>query len=526
MDIGYLTRQTTWDLRQLDPDRPALSLEDEVTWTYGELHAQSNAYANSLLGLGVGKGDRVAILMHNSMEYWALYLGIVKIGAIAVRLNFRLTSAELEFVIGDSGTTVLCLDDGDGLAERIDAVRDRLDVRAYFCLATGERPAVPHWARAWDELAGGSREEPPAERPSDDDAAMLMYTSGTTGRPKGALWTHGNTAWFAAIQAMRWKFGPETVAMVNGPLYHVGGIEDSSIAALATGGHVVIIRSGKFDIRRVLQIAAHHGVTDVFLFPFMIYEMIDLPDLDGLDLSKMKRILSGGDPVLPYAISWLVERYPIEFVQVYGLTEGTPIIAASQGDEALRYPNSVGRPMPFSEISIRDDEGGVLPAGETGEIWTRSPVVCGEYWGRPDATAETFVDGWCRTGDNGYTNEAGLLVVSGRKKDMIRSGGENIYPAELEDVLIRHEAVQDVAVIGVPDPKYNETVCAVIVQAPGKTLTEQEIVEFSREHLAGYKKPRFVVFVSELPRTPSGKIMKFVLREKYQGIPQDTKPLS
>ena len=525
MDIGFLTRQTTWDLRAVDPDRPALSLEDEVTWTYRELHAQSNAYANSLLGLGVAKGDRVGILMHNSMEYVALYLGIVKIGAIAVRLNFRLTSAELEFVIGDAGASVLCMDDGDGLVDRIDAIRDKLDVQAYFCLETGE-PASPGWARPWAELADGSREDPAVSRPALDDPAMLMYTSGTTGRPKGALWTQGNTSWFAAIQAMRWKFGEDTVAMVNGPLYHVGGLEDSSIAALATGGHVVIIRSGAFDIRRVLKIVEHHSVTDVFLFPFMVYEMIDLPDLDQLDLSSMRRVLSGGDPVLPYAINWLTERYPIEFVQVYGLTEGTPIVAASQGDEAMRHPNSVGRPMPFCEISIRDDDGGDLPPGETGEIWTRSPVVCGEYWGRPDATADTFVDGWCRTGDNGYTNEAGLLVVSGRKKDMIRSGGENIYPAELEDVLIRHEAVQDVAVIGVPDPKYNETVCAVIVLASGKTLAEQEIVEFSREYLAGYKKPRFVVFVPELPRTPSGKIMKYVLRDKYRELPGQVDPLS
>ena len=525
MDIGYLTRHPTWDLHRVDQDRPALSLEDAETWSYRELHAQSNAYANGLLSLGVTKGDRVGILMHNSLEYWALYLGIVKIGAIAVRLNFRLTSAELEYVISDSGAKVLCLDDEADLDERISTIRESLAVE-HFLYLTHDETARPEWTESWDALSGGDRRDPEVTRPSAADPAMLMYTSGTTGRPKGALWTHGNTTWFAAIQTMRWQFGSETVAMTTGPLYHVGAIEDAGIATLAAGGHLVILRSGAFDIRKVLRLVEHHRVTDVFLFPFMVYEMIGLPDIGNFDLSSLRRILSGGDPVLPYAIDWITGHYSVEFVQVYGLTEGTPIVAASQGDEALRHPESVGRPMPFTEVSVRDDGGGVLPRGETGEIWTRSPVVCREYWRKPEETAATFVDGWCRTGDNGFVNDDGLLVVSGRKKDMIRSGGENIYPAELEDVLIRHPAIQDVAVIGVPDEKYVETVCAVIVQSPDSELTAQDIVEFSREYLAGYKKPRFVVFVGELPRTPSGKIMKYVLRETYRELPQQTAPIA
>jgi fatty-acyl-CoA synthase len=347
---------------------------------------------------------------------------------------------------------------------------------------------------------------------------MLMYTSGTTGRPKGALWTQGNTLWFAAMQAIEWQLKSDRVALTTGPLYHVGALEDLAIALLAVGGHIIVTHSKGFDIAQTLQVIQERRVTDAILFPFMIYEMINRADLDQYDLSSLSRILSGGDPLLPYAIEWIQERLPtVELVQVYGLTEGTPIAAASSTRE--RTPNdSVGRPLPFTEISIRDDDGHPLPSGTTGEIWIRSPVVCNQYWERPVDSAETFVEGWCKTGDNGYCDDDGLLFVSGRKKDMVRSGGENIYPAELEGVLIRYPKIQDVAIIGVPDSRYIESVCAVIVPVRGIELSETEVLEYAGEMLARYKIPRHVVFAEELPRTPSGKIMKYRLREIYGGV--------
>ena len=435
-----------------------------------------------------------------------------------MRLNFRLTAAELEFAIGDAGCRTLCFD--AGLGETLAPIRDRVPVADYIALDHGDVP-VPDWARPWSVLEAGSAEAPDCPRPAPHDPAMLMYTSGTTGRPKGALWSHDNTLWFAAIQALQWGYSEDTVAMTTGPMYHVGAVEDLTSAALAVGGHAVVLSSGGFSIHRVLETVEAQRVTDLFLFPFMIYQLAQLDDseADAHDLSSLRRICSGGDPLLPWATQVLQRRYPwIEISQVYGLTEGTPIAACSTGAETLDSPDSVGRPMPFTEISLRDDSGGQVGPDEEGEIWIRGPVVCARYWQRPEASAETFVDGWCRTGDLGRLTADGLLAIAGRKKDMIRTGGENVYPAEVEDVLMRHSRVREAAVIAVPDARYIETVCAVIVPAGGETVTAEDIVRHCREQLAGFKCPRHVVFADELPRTPSGKLMKYRLRETYREL--------
>ena len=345
---------------------------------------------------------------------------------------------------------------------------------------------------------------------------MLMYTSGTTGRPKGALWTHGNLMWFSAIQVMRWQLSTDTVSLMTGPMYHVGAIEDIGLPTLIMGGQVVILRSGQFDIRRVLSMIKQHQVTDAILFPFMIYALLQIEDLRSGDLAPLRHIYSGGDPLLPWAIERLQTQFPhIKLTQVYGLTEGTPIITSLDSPYDIRHADSVGTPLPLCEVRVAGDDGQQLQVGETGEIWSRSPVVSREYWNNPKATQETFQDGWCHTGDLGTMDKDGLLHVVGRKKDMIRSGGENIYPVEIEDVLMRHPAIREAAVIGVPDPQYLETVCAVVVIRESMNLSEEEVISYCREHLAGYKQPRQVRFVSELPRTPSGKVTKHVLRSGW-----------
>lgn len=388
-----------------------------------------------------------------------------------------------------------------------------------FIALEQEDAPVPHWAASWSVLDGDTG-NPPGPRPAQTYPAMLMYTSGTTGRPKGALWSHSNALWFAAIQALQWGFDQDTVAMTTGPMYHVGAVEDLTSSALAAGGHAVVLRSGGFSIYRVLATVERQTVTDLFLFPFMIYELaqLNVEEAEKYDLSSLKRILSGGDPLLPWATQVLQRRYPwIEISQVYGLTEGTPIAACSTGEETLSCPDSVGRPMPFTEISLRDDEGQQVATGAEGEIWIRSPVVCERYWQRPDASAETFVNGWCRTGDLGRLTEDGLLCISGRKKDMIRTGGENVYPAEVEDVLMRHPDVREVAVIAVPDARFIESVCAVVVPGNDAAIAK-DIIDHCRKHLAGFKCPKHVVFADELPRTPSGKLMKYRLRDDYHHL--------
>lgn len=509
MDIDYLLRQPLSGTARFDADRPALSIGDGETITYRELASRSRRRSRGLLALGVMPGDRVALMMFNSMDYWVSYFAITRIGAIVVRTNFRLSGEELEYALNDSGTSLAIAD--RELLDRIADRRGQIDVATYICTSAHDDPAVLTLAEI-DSIDHSELAEP---RPLDSDAAMIMYTSGTTGRPKGAVWTHSATTWFCAMQVIDWQLQSDTVIFVAGPLYHVGAMEDYSLPTLAVGGHVVFLESGAFDIESALWVASRRGVTDLTLFPSMIYQMLQLQALSTIDLSRVRRIFTGGDPLLPWAVEKIQELFPrVDVIQVYGLTEGTPIAACGGPGDAFADPGSVGRAMAFCEISIRGDDGEVLDDGEAGEIWTRSAANAREYWNKPEATAETFVDGWCRTGDLGTVRE-GRLTVTGRKKDMIRSGGENIYAREVEDVLMRHPDVIDAAAIAVPDPKYREVVCAVIVLREDCEVSAEDVVAHCSTHMASYKKPRHVVFVDALPRTPSAKIQKFKLREQF-----------
>jgi fatty-acyl-CoA synthase len=516
MDISFFTRQADGQTARVDADAPALGMECEPPLTFAALARRSRSYANALIELGVRPGDRVGILMYNSNQYWLAYFAITRVGAIAVRLNFRLGPAELQYALEDSGSKVL-LGDSD-LLERLTEVRANVAVQQFVAF---DRDAPgPAWALSWDVLEAGAQSEPQAALPAPDDGAMIMYTSGTTGRPKGALWSHGTTAWWTAMQIMEWKFSPASVTMVTGPLYHVGSLENYTLPTLAAGGRVVMLRSKNFQIERAMRIASEARVTDLLLFPVMIQQMVQSTEVDKLDLTSVTRIFTGGDAVHPWAIEQLRDRYPwMDLIQVYGLTEGTPIVACGAPGFAFERPQFVGRAFPFSELTVRDEDGRQAPDGTSGEIWTRSPANALGYWNKPEATAETFVDGWCKTGDLGLV-EDGALRISGRKKDMIRSGGENIYPAELEDTLLRHPKIADVAVIGIPDPAFVEAVCAVVVVVDGEELSVADVVEHCVTHLASFKRPRRVEFVDALPRTASLKVQKFVLRERF-GAPVD-----
>jgi fatty-acyl-CoA synthase len=511
MDISFFTRQPFQDISRFGPDRPALSIDNNSPLTFRDIAEGTNRYAHSLITLGVKSGDRVGILLYNSVEYWLAYFAITRIGAIAVRLNFRLGPNELQHALDDSGSTVLLVD--AELLDRVEPLRANVRVQHYICHSSSSAE-IPNWAMPWSVLSDGEPSEIDLPLPTDTTPAMLMYTSGTTGKPKGALWTHGNTTWWTAMQILEWGFAQDSVTMVTGPLYHIGGLENYSLPTLAVGGRVVILRSTGFNLIRTLRIASDQGVTDLLLFPTMIYQLLELENIDDIDLNKVQRIFTGGDAVTPLAVQRMAALFPwIDLVQLYGLTEGTPIVACGGRGFAREHPESVGRAFPFSEVSIRDSEGTILKPGERGEIWTRSPANTIGYWNNPTATAATFVDGWCKTGDAGIV-EGGYLRLAGRMKDMIRSGGENIYPGEIENALLLNPKIIDAAVIGLPDAYLVEMVCTVVVLAAGQTMTEEEVVKQVTDHLASYKKPRRVVFVDELPRTPSMKIMKYLLREQ------------
>jgi fatty-acyl-CoA synthase len=513
MNVGYLVSRVEKRIQTIDPEKVALKLESNETWTYEDLNRISNQYAHSLRQMGITKGDRVGILLYNCLEYFALYFATAKLGAIAVRINFRLSSEEFEYILNDSGTKILCFH--SSLTKKIVPIINSIQVNEYVCLKN-DNHTVPEWASSWNSLEKGSSSDINDVNIDKSDPVMLMYTSGTTGRPKGALWSHDNTLWFANMQILKWGINEETVGMSTGPLYHVGAMEDIVLPVLLMSGTVVITNSGGFDIERMLSIIEKEKVTDILLFPFMVYDMLNVPHLSTYEFTSLKRIFSGGDPVVPWSIEQLHEIFPhIGFVQIYGLTEGTPIAASLDPEDVILKGRSVGKPMPFTEIKIVDDQGNIFEHEKVGEICIKSPSVSMGYWGKPEETASTFINGWCHTGDLGYLDEDGYLTISGRKKDMIRSGGENIYAVEVEDVLIRHSAIRDVAVIGIPDPKYIEAVCAIIVLKEGEIVTENEILEFIAEKIARYKKPKQIIFVDELPRTPSGKVQKFKLREQF-----------
>jgi len=485
--------------------------------TYEALRKRRNSYAKALMAQGVSRGDRVGMFLMNSLDYIALYFAITYIGAVAVRLNFRLGASELSYVLADSDCKLVFVE-----TELLDVVsRARTACKGSRYFALGEVPdALPQWLSKFDatQFDGSDLEE--LISPTQDQGAMIMYTSGTTGHPKGALWTHGNLLWFAAMQALKFRYSPATVAMTTGPLYHVGAFEDLLLPALLSHGRAVLLQSRGFSIDRLVETLRAESVTDVLLYPFMLYDLLRRPEITRDTLPALQRIVCGGDSIMPWAVEVMRRQFPrVELVQAYGLTEGGGMSTCLDDEDCRKHPNSVGRPLPLTEVRVVTDSGSIAGSGEVGEILVRSPSVCAGYWRKPTETEETFGSGWCRTGDLGSVTDDGYLIIRGRKKDMIRSGGENIYPAEIEAVLTRHPAVREAAVIGVPDERYLEVPCAVLVPSdPSRQPASDILGSYCRSELAHYKCPRYFIWVSELPRNPSGKVLKQVLREQYRDI--------
>lgn len=511
MDISFFVRQSDAHLARFSDTNKAVAFEGDVALTYAELRSEAWRLANGLQALGIKAGDRVAVALYNSVDYWALYFAITRIGAIVVRVNFRLRGDELAFILKDSGSIAI-IAEPEILAE-IEPIRGTLPLKHMFS-SDKTSSASSSWGGI-DTLRSPDTAEPPSPRPPRDATAMIMYTSGTTGLPKGVVWTHDATTQWAGMQQIEWKFSEDSVTMATGPMYHIGALENYTLGTLAAGGQVIVFGSRGFTIDRAVRTATRTGVTDMLMFPAMLQDLVrmDQASLDGL--GRLRRIFTGGDAVAPSLVDKLSKALPhVELTQVYGLTEGTPIAVSSPPGLTRQRSDLVGRPFPFTEVSIRDGEGIEVPPGAPGEIWTRSPANSIGYWQRPDENAKTFVDGWCRTGDAGLV-EGGYLRFVGRQKDIVRSGGENVSPAEVENVLKQHPAVLDAAVIGVPHPRLIEAVAAVVVAHPDRIPTAEDLIEFCNTRMAGYKKPRAVMFVDELPRTPSQKVQKYLLREQF-----------
>ncbi|HEX6537705.1 MAG TPA: long-chain fatty acid--CoA ligase [Candidatus Dormibacteraeota bacterium] len=485
------------------PDRTALIFRDE-SWTFGELNRLTNRVAHGLHAGGVNPGDRVGFIGLNHPRFLFTLFGAAKLGAVFVPLNFRLSGPELAFIIGDAGLQTLVYEDNFGSI--VDEIRDQIDVRQFIC--SEEREG----ARSFDELTHDQRETNLDYPVGDDDVAWIMYTSGTTGRPKGAMITHGNVKWnnFNSSLAVDSLVDDRTLAVA--PLFHIGGLNATPIATLTIGGAVVIEQI--FEPGMVLELIERHRITTMFGVPAMFMFMAQHPDFATRDLSSVRIFVVGGAPVPEQLLRSYADR-GIPFLQGYGLTETGPQACLLPPHMAEAKLGSAGIQPFFTDTKVVDENGNDVPDGERGEIVVRGPNVMKGYWNRPDATAEVLEDGWFHTGDIGKRDDDGYFYILDRKKDMIISGGENIYPAEVEDVLFQHPAVQDVAVIGVQHPRWGESVRAVIVVKDGETVTEQEIVDFTEGRLARYKQPRSVVFADWLPRNPTGKVVKFELRERF-----------
>jgi fatty-acyl-CoA synthase len=510
--LAWITDSVAGSSPIVDPASPAVACDGGEPLSWGELRERELRFARSLHDAGIGPGDRVAMLLMNSVDYLVLYLALARIGAISVRLNFRLTAPEISFILGDSGSKLLVLD--ADLADRVEAIRDEVPVAAYVAREEGDARA-PAWATPLGDFLGEDSECPPVPL-GLDDPATLLYTSGTTGTPKGAIWTHGNSLWFGSIQSMKWKIGPETVALTPGPLFHAGGLEALLLPALVSHGTAITFSSGGFSLDRLLEVGRERSVTTMLLYSFMVYEFLRKPRVAELVPASLTRILCGGDIVMPWVYDELEKHLmEVELVQLFGLTEGGAICTCLDHAVARDHPASVGRPMPLNEVRVIGEDGADLAVDEVGEVLVRSPAVSPGFWQRPEATAEVFEDGWCHTGDLGRIDAEGFLSLAGRAKDMIRSGAENIYPAEVEGVLTAAPGVADAAVVGVPDAKYHEVGCAVLIAIDGETIDVEALRAFCAERLARYKIPKHIVIADELPRTASGKVKKYELRERY-----------
>jgi fatty-acyl-CoA synthase len=515
MDVNWIVDSPFEAIPLGDPEHVAVSIDGEELLTYRELRDRRNRFISVLDERGIGKGDRVGVILTNSLDYIALYFAIGRIGAIAVRVNFRLAASELGYILNDAGCAAVFFH--TSRTPQLGPITESAGVGHWLAIVDGADP-VPAWAEESPHETA-SAEDRELSRPASDAPLMIMYTSGTTGRPKGSVWTHGNTLWSITVQALAWSYTADTVAMSAGPLFHVGAFEAVVLPAMLTHGTAVILSSGGLTTERLLTALRESHTTNALLYPFMVYDLLRFQALRESDLASLRVVVCGGDSVQPWALEQMRERFPhIAVQQGYGNTEAGSMVSFLDHDAGLSHPDSAGRPFPLSQVRVVAD-GIEAPRGEIGEIWVRSAALSTGYWNNPEETARAFVDGWFRTGDLGRASKDGYLSVTGRLKDMIRSGGENIYPAEVEDVLARHTRVASIAVVAVPDERYIEVGAAVVVAKGGDAEgLEEELRSYSREHLAGYKCPRYYVFVEQLPMSASGKMLKRVMRDQYESL--------
>ncbi len=508
INIGdTLTRRT-----KRMPNREAVVETDSGRrFTYAQINARTNRLANGLRALGAKAGDRIGILLMNGSEFVETFFATAKIGATLVPLNWRLTPDELEFILKDSGTTTLVF--GPEFASQVANIQSRgekTDIRTYIQLG-GE---IAEFAENFETLTSDQSEAEVALAGGDDDLLFIMYTSGTTGLPKGVMHSHRTV--FAAITNMMAtnETGTDETTLLSLPLFHVGALTPA-FQSIYSAARLVITRS--FDPVKSWEIIRDEKITNTLLVPAMLQAMKAVFDPSKHDASSMRSMVSGAAPV-PVSMIEAFAEMGISINQVYGMTETCGPGCLILGEDAAARPGSTGKGYFYTDVRITAPDGSECPPGVSGEVCMRAPNNMVGYWNRPEATAETLVDGWLHSGDVGVADAEGFVTIVERLKDMLISGGENVYPAEIENVLLAHPGVADAAVIGIPSAKWGESAMAVIVCAPDSDLTEADLIALTKTKLAGFKCIKRAKFIDIIPRNASGKILKRALRDRYSDV--------
>ena len=493
-------------------EHPALILgHRRLSWA--ELLGRSAQVAQALGAEGVGNQERVAFLDKNGIEHFEVFFGAAMHNAICVDVNWRLAAPEVEYIVNDAEAKVLIV--GPDFVPILDAIASNLTTVNKIVVIGGH---PDH--ESYEDWVARHLAVDPGVRSSSEDVAFQLYSSGTTGRPKGVMLSNTNFFGLLPMAKEIWELSPDSVNLVAMPLFHIGG-GGWAVAGMYEGATSVIVRD--IDFAALVRMIGELRITHGFVVPAVLQFMLMMPGAAEADYSSLRVLVYGASPISEEVLANSVKVFKCKFWQAYGLTETTgAVVNLPPSDHDVDGPNrhrlrSCGLPGPGVEIKIVDTESGdEVAAGEVGEIWIRSAQVMKGYWNMPEETAKAVTaDGWFKTGDAGYLDADGYVYIHDRVKDMIVSGGENVYPAEVENVLMAHPGIADVAVIGVPDEKWGETPKAMVVRAPGVEVSADDIIAFVRERLARFKCPSSVEWIDVLPRNPSGKVLKKDLRAPY-----------
>ncbi|MFO7190628.1 MAG: long-chain fatty acid--CoA ligase [Thermocrispum agreste] len=490
----------------VNAERIAVTFEG-ASLTYDELDVRSDRVAAGLRARGFAHGDRVGVLLYNRLEWLELFFAVAKLGGVVVPINYLLKRKEVEFILDDCQARWLVFEKALADVAPVDGSR------RIVTIDTSVDGGIDY-----QELLSADADDAPRDAAKADDLVLLQYTSGTTGTPKGAMHTHSTVLWNSFHQIVDYEITAKDVYLIVPALCWAAGLHDIALATLWRGGRVVLSPSTGFEPTRLLATVQRERVTATLMVPTVLKRVLAEPTLGDYDTSSLRLIVSGGEPVPVTAIEDAQRKLPnCAVLQVYGMSEFPTMMSYLPAEDAVRKLGSAGRACSAAELRIVDDKGNDVPPGVVGEIICRSPANMIGYYNRPEATKAALAGGWLHTGDLATYDEEGYIFISGRAKDMIISGGLNVYPAEVERVLAQHDDVIEAAVVGKPDDKWGEVGDALVVVRPGATVTEDELLEHMRAELANYKIPKRITLTTEpLPRTTSGKVQKFRVKELLQ----------